>query len=196
VDIIAIGVSTGGPNALAEVVPKLPANLPVPVVIVQHMPPLFTKMLAERLDSQTALSVVEGVNDQVVEAGKIYIAPGNYHMVLRRDGACMRLSLNQEPPENSCRPAVDPLFRSVVQNYGGHVLGVILTGMGQDGLRGCEHIREQGGQVITQDESSSVVWGMPGYVTQAGLSDAVLPLPQIAGEIARRVGRSRAGWKN
>ncbi len=181
-DIVAIGVSTGGPNALAVVLPSLPADFPVPVLIVQHMPPLFTKMLADRLDSQCKLRVHEGAEGMEVKPGNIYIAPGNFHMVLHRDEQ-LRLGLNQEPQENSCRPAVDPLFRSVVALFGHRTLGVILTGMGQDGLRGCELIREAGGTVFAQDKDTSVVWGMPGYVAEAKLANAVLPLPRVGPEI-------------
>jgi two-component system chemotaxis response regulator CheB len=190
IEILAVGCSTGGPNALADVIPQLPAELPVPVVIVQHMPPLFTKMLAERLDSKSKIKVVEGQAGMVLAPGAAYLAPGDYHMVLQRKGLQTVLSLNQDPPENSCRPAVDVMFRSVASLYGSTVLGVILTGMGQDGLRGCELIHEAGGQILAQDEASSVVWGMPGFVAKAGLADRVLPLSVIAQEMVRRIDRS------
>jgi two-component system chemotaxis response regulator CheB len=191
IDIVAIGVSTGGPNALSELLPAIPANFPVPIVIVQHMPPMFTKMLADRLDTQCQIDVVEGADGDFLRPGCAYVAPGGYHMVLKRERTNIVLVKNQDPPENSCRPAVDVLFRSVVQIYGAGVLGVILTGMGQDGLRGCEYIRDTRGQVIAQDEQSSVVWGMPGFVARAGLADQVLPLNQIAAEIVRRVVKPR-----
>jgi two-component system chemotaxis response regulator CheB len=190
VEVVAIGVSTGGPNALSELVPEFPADLSIPIVIVQHMPPVFTRLLAERLDAKAQIEVEEGAPGQVVKAGHAFIAPGNYHMIVQREGLSVRIQTNQEPPENSCRPAVDVLFRSVAQTYGAGVLGVVLTGMGQDGLRGSEHIREAGGQVYVQDEGSSVVWGMPGFVANAGLADKVLPLHQLGSEIVRRV---RAG---
>ena len=186
IDILTIGVSTGGPNALAAMLPSLPKSLPVPVVIVQHMPPMFTRLLAERLNAQCGLEILEGQAGLPVVPGRVYIAPGDYHMVLERQGTRHVLALNQAPPENSCRPAVDVLFRSVVEHFGGRTLGVILTGMGQDGLRGCELIREAGGQVLAQDEATSVVWGMPGFVARAGLADRVLPLDMIAAEITRR----------
>jgi two-component system chemotaxis response regulator CheB len=192
-EIVAIGTSTGGPNALADLLPGLPADFPVPIVIVQHMPPIFTKLLADRLTARIALEVVEGSAGEALRPGKIWIAPGDYHMGLEKSANGARVKLNQEPPENSCRPAVDALFRSVAQVYGAATLGVILTGMGQDGLRGCEHIREAGGQVLVQDEASSVVWGMPGFVSRAGLADKELPLNQLAGEIVRRVWLGRAG---
>lgn len=191
VEVVVIGVSTGGPNALAVLLPELPSNLPVPVLIVQHMPPVFTKLLAERLSAKTRIPVEECEPGQVVEPGKIWIAPGNFHMVVEQSGNQIKLKTHQGPPENSCRPAVDVLFRSVAEVYGNRALAVILTGMGQDGLKGCEVIRSAGGQVLTQDEQSSVVWGMPGFVTRAGLSHKVLPLEQLAGEIVRRTQESR-----
>jgi two-component system chemotaxis response regulator CheB len=187
VEIVAIGASTGGPNALADLVPGLPPDFPVPVLVVQHMPPVFTKLLADRLASKSALPVVEGKAGDELRPGKIWIAPGNYHMGVEKIAGSARIRLNQDPPENSCRPAVDVLFRAVTEVYGAATLGVVLTGMGQDGLRGCEHIREAGGRVLVQDEASSVVWGMPGFVARAGLADKKLPLQQIAGEIVRLV---------
>jgi two-component system, chemotaxis family, protein-glutamate methylesterase/glutaminase len=192
VEVLAIGTSTGGPNALADLLPGLPGDFPVPVVIVQHMPPVFTKLLADRLTARSALEVVEGSAGEELRPAKVYIAPGDYHMGLEKTAKGSRIKLNQEPPENSCRPSVDALFRSVVQIYGAATLGVILTGMGQDGLRGCEYIREAGGQVLVQDEASSVVWGMPGFVARAGLADKELPLNQLGGEIVRRVWEGRA----
>ena len=191
VDIVAVGVSTGGPNALARIIPQLPKDLPVSVVIVQHMPALFTKMLAERLNAESAVAVEEGRAGQVIAPGHVYIAPGNYHMFLRNEGGSIRLATNQAPPENSCRPAVDVLFKSVAELFGGRTLAVVLTGMGQDGLRGCEFIAEAGGQVLAQDQASSVVWSMPRFVANAGLADRILPLDQMATEIVRRVRERR-----
>jgi len=196
VDILAIGTSTGGPNALMEVFPGLPADLPVPVVIVQHMPPLFTKFLAERLASCSSLPVREGVAGVVLEPGQVWIAPGDYHMIVERQGTLVKLAINQEAPENYCRPAVDPLFRSVAKVFGGHALAVILTGMGSDGMQGARHIREQQGQVLAQDEATSVVWGMPGHVVGAGLADAEIPLGSVAPEIVRRVEMGRANQRS
>lgn len=186
-EILAIGVSTGGPNALAELIPALPADLAVPVVIVQHMPPVFTRLLAERLASKSKVPVTEAMEGETLQPGHVYIAPGDFHMVLQRHGNDVRIGLNQEPPENSCRPAVDPLFRSVSAIYGKRALGVVLTGMGRDGLRGCEVLREAGAQILAQDEETSVVWGMPGFVARAGLADEVIPLARVATEIVRRV---------
>ncbi len=191
IDVLAIGVSTGGPNALAELFPVFPKDLPVPIVMVQHMPPFFTKLLAERLTTQSKLVVEEGAAGNRLKPGAAWIAPGDYHMVLEKNGTGMDIQLNQAPPENSCRPAVDVLFRSVAEHYGPNVLAVILTGMGQDGLIGCEHIKSAGGRVIVQDEESSVVWGMPGFVAKEGLADKVLPLNQIGTEILRELQTGR-----
>ncbi len=187
IDIVAIGVSTGGPNALAELFPLLPDSIPVPIVLTQHMPPYFTKLLAERLTAKSQLNIQEGKAGQAIHPGEAWIAPGDYHMEVARVGTAVQLKTNQNPPENSCRPAVDPMFRSVLKVYGANTLAVILTGMGQDGLKGCEEIKAAGGQVIVQDEETSVVWGMPGFVSRAGLADKVLPLNQIAGEIMNRL---------
>jgi two-component system chemotaxis response regulator CheB len=194
IELVCIGTSTGGPNALAEVFAQLPEHFPVPIVMVQHMPPLFTAMLAERLTAHSAVPCHEGTEGMVVRAGHAYIAPGGKHMEVKRSGTRTILHLHEGTPENSCRPAVDVLFRSAPETCSGPVLGVIMTGMGQDGLRGCEIIREHGGQVVAQDEASSVVWGMPGYVAKAGYANRILPLDQIAGEISRRVreGRTQA----
>jgi len=190
IEIVSIGTSTGGPNALAELFKDFPGDLPVPVVIVQHMPPVFTALLAERLTAHSNLKFSEGREGEPLRAGQGYLAPGGKHMEVVQQGGIRRIHLQEGPPENSCRPAVDVLFRSVVGVYGGGTLGVVLTGMGQDGMRGCELIRECRGQVLAQDEASSVVWGMPGAVVGAGLADKVLPLNQVANEIVRRVKQS------
>ena len=193
-EIIAVGASTGGPRALATLLERLPRDLAAPIVIVQHMPPLFTRSLAERLDGGTPLRCAEGEDGAVLEPGTVWIAPGNWHMTVAREGSAAVLRLTGEPPENSCRPAADPLFRSVADAYGAGALAVVLTGMGQDGLRGAERVKQRGGAVLVQDEASSVVWGMPGAVAKAGFADRVLPVRDIAAEIARRVasGRRRA----
>src|SRR5229473_3196616 len=187
VAIEAIGTSTGGPNALAEVLPRIPKDFPVPIVVVQHMPPIFTRMLAERLASRSAIAVEEGSAGAVLLPAHSWIAPGNFHMTVARAGVNWRLEINQDPPEHSCRPAVDVLFRSVAAVCRANVLGVVMTGMGSDGVLGAQHIREAGGEVIIQDEPSSVVWGMPGLVYAAGQADAVYPLDQLASQITRRV---------
>ncbi len=187
VDIVAIGTSTGGPNALDAVIPALPGDLAVPVVIVQHMPPVFTTQLARRLDRHAKLTVTEGEAGMLVEPGVVYIAPGGLHMVVSRTGCEVRIETNELPAENSCRPAVDPLFRSVADVYGASTLGVIMTGMGSDGLKGCEELRRVGARILVQDEATSVVWGMPGFVARAGLASAELPLDQMAAAIANAV---------
>jgi two-component system chemotaxis response regulator CheB len=191
IEIVAIGTSTGGPNALAEVLPRIPNDFPVPIVVVQHMPPIFTRLLAERLAGRSAIPVEEGSPGAVLSPGHAWIAPGNFHMKVTRTGLTSRLNLNQGPPENSCRPAVDVLFRSVAAAYGANVLGVVMTGMGSDGVLGAQDICDAGGNVIIQDENSSVVWGMPGLVHASGLDDAAYPLDQLAPEITRRVLQSR-----
>jgi two-component system chemotaxis response regulator CheB len=191
VDVVAIGSSTGGPNALGAIVPRLVTSFPVPIVITQHMPPLFTRLLAERLNAGNPVSVRESAGGELLEAGCAYVARGDHHLETYRDGAAVRLRLNRGEPENSCRPSVDVMLRSVVASFGPHVLAVVLTGMGQDGLRGCEAVRDAGGQVVVQDEPTSVVWGMPGAVAKAGLAELVLPLDSIAAEINRRVARAR-----
>jgi two-component system, chemotaxis family, protein-glutamate methylesterase/glutaminase len=195
VDLVAIGSSTGGPNALAEVIPQFPADFPAPIVIVQHMPAMFTRLLAQRLDGLAPLRVLEGADGQKLEKGQVLIAPGDYHMTVVRKGNDRVLSLNQGPAENSCRPAVDVLFRSVAQSCGANVLAAVLTGMGCDGTKGAVEIRGAGGSVIAQDEASSVVWGMPGSVVAAGLANRVCSLRDVPFEILRRaaVGRSAMG---
>ena len=194
IDVVVIAVSTGGPNALAELLPEFPADFPVPLLIVQHMPSMFTDLLADRLDLVCDLRVSQGVANEVVGPGHAWMAPGDYHMIVRREGALVRIQTHQAPPENSCRPSADVLFRSAADTYGAHVLAVVLTGMGQDGLRGCERIHEAGGQVIVQDEASSVIWGMPRFVVNAGLADKVLPLRHLGTEIMRSVGAHRPSW--
>ena len=185
--IIAIGVSTCGPDALAKLLPYFPANFPLPVVIVQHMPPIFTALLARRLASKCALPVKEAQEGDPLSPSCIWIAPGDFHMVVQEENRRVHLRTHQGPRENFCRPSVDVLFRSVAATYGPSCLGVILTGMGQDGLKGCEALSAKGAAVIVQDEASSVVWGMPGFVARARLAEKILPLDQIGGEIIRRV---------
>lgn len=192
IEIVAIGTSTGGPNALAEVLPRIPKDFPVPIVVVQHMPPIFTRLLAERLASHSQIPIHEGSANTALTGGHAWIAPGNFHMVVKRTSLSSVLRLNQDPPENSCRPAVDVLFRSVAEAYGPQSLAVVMTGMGADGVIGSRCIHQHGGQVIVQDEPSSVVWGMPGLVYASGEADGVYPLDQLSHEITRRVLRSRA----
>jgi len=196
--VVVIGVSTGGPAALDIVLPALPAGFPVPVVVVQHMPEMFTRLLAERLDSRCPLRITEAEAGEAIRPGAVYIAKGDWHLEIvpasmdRNSRLPIPVArLTQKAPENHCRPAADVLFRTAVTFYGSRVLGVVLTGMGYDGLAGCRLIREQNGAVIAQDQATSAVWGMPGAVAQAGLANRILPLNQIAPEILRLVGRGQ-----
>lgn len=193
VGIVAIGVSTGGPQALAKVFSALPHDLPVPVVVAQHMPPVFTGLLAQRLAEQTGHNVREASGGETLDAGHVLIAPGDHHMTVARDGNRFVAKLDRGPPVNSCRPSIDPLFRSVAEFYGRHALGVVLTGMGQDGLRGAMRLHECGARILAQDEATSVVWGMPGEIAKHGLADRVVAIDRIAHEIlsALRAGRPR-----
>ncbi len=177
--VLGIGVSTGGPRALMEIIPKLPSTFPVPVLIVQHMPPLFTGQLARRLDQVSALRVKEAGNGEPVQKGVVYIAPGDFHMEVRASGKAKNIFLHKGPPENGCRPAVDPLFRSLAEVYNGTTVALVLTGMGHDGREGARKIKEKGGLVIAQDEKTSTVYGMPRAVVEAGLADMVLSLHEI-----------------
>jgi two-component system chemotaxis response regulator CheB len=185
--VLVIGSSTGGPEALAQVLPKLPAALPVPVLLVQHMPPVFTRQFAQRLDRLSPLRVVEAADGSPLVPGTVHLAPGDHHLVVRATGRGLQTGLTQGPPENFCRPAVDPLFRSAVAAYDGAVLAVVLTGMGSDGRNGAAEIRAAGGTVLVQDQASSVVWGMPGAIAQAGLADEILPLDRIPDAINRHL---------
>jgi two-component system chemotaxis response regulator CheB len=187
--VVVIGVSTGGPAALDILLPALPGSFPLPVLIVQHMPEVFTRLFAERLNGRCHLRVREASEGDQVRAGTISIARGNWHMEVRA-GSPPALHLTQGPLENHCRPAVDVLFRSAAAAYGSGVLAVVLTGMGSDGMIGCRILRDHGGAVLAQDQATSTVWGMPGAVTNAGLANKVLPLQDIAPEILRIVGRT------
>jgi len=191
IDILAIGVSTGGPQALDKILPQLLENFPIPIVIVQHMPSDFTTLLAKRLNTRSAIGVTEGQKGDVLRPGHAWVAPGGMHMVIQPGKNGFQIDTHMGAPENSCRPAVDVLFRSVADCYGSHTLAIILTGMGQDGLRGCEAIRESGGTIFIQDEGSSVVWGMPGALARAGLASKVLPLDTMATAIEKRVWQGR-----
>ncbi|MBI5387502.1 MAG: chemotaxis response regulator protein-glutamate methylesterase [Verrucomicrobia bacterium] len=195
VQVLAIGTSTGGPNVLADLLTTFPENFPVPILIVQHMPPVFTRMLADHLTAKCRVPVVEGTPGDEVRAGQAWIAPGGFHMTVAAEGQTVKIHTNQNPPENSCRPAVDVLFRSVAEIYRGGTLGVVLTGMGHDGLRGSECIRSEGGRILAQDEASSVVWGMAGAVARAGLADGAWAVPQLAQLILRRLQVGRPNWR-
>jgi two-component system chemotaxis response regulator CheB len=189
-DIVAIGVSTGGPDALERVLANLPQGFTTPIVITQHMPPVFTTMLAQRLSEKTGRRILEAEDKKTLNPNDILIAPGNYHLVVSRSGTAVQTELNQDPPENSCRPAVDPLFRSVADTYGRRALGVVLTGMGQDGTDGAKAMKATGATIFAQDEKSSVVWGMPRKVVEAGYADRVLAISEIGHVIGRSGGRA------
>jgi two-component system chemotaxis response regulator CheB len=167
----------------------LPGDLPVPVLVVQRMPPLFTRLLAQRLDAHCKLRVTEAAEGDLVQPGRVLIAPGGKHLIVRRQGTSVQAHLTEDPPENFCRPAVDVLFRSASSTYGDRLLAVVLTGMGRDGEKGSTAIRSAGGEVVVQDEATSVVWGMPGAVAMAGQADKVLPLARIGQEIAAMLSR-------
>lgn len=187
---VAIGVSTGGPSALAALVPALPASLSIPVLIVQHMPPVFTRLLAERLGRLTTIPVEEAHDGTTLSRPGIFIAPGDAHLVVGGSAQEPLIRIEHSEPRNSCRPSVDVLFESVAAVYGAASLGIVMTGMGQDGLQGSRVLKSAGASVLAQDEVTSVVWGMPGSVVKAGLADAVLPLGGIAPAIASTWSRS------
>ena len=184
--VIAIASSTGGPNALAELFTCLGAPPAVPMLLVQHMPPIFTRILAERLVRASKIPSAEAEDGQTLEAGKAYVAPGGRHMLVTRGPGGMRLRLCDDPPVNFCRPAADLMFRSVAEHYGSGALALVLTGMGEDGLEGARSIRAAGGSVLAQDQASSVVWGMPGAVVKAGVAEGAFSLEHLAREVQRR----------
>jgi len=190
--VLVVGSSTGGPEALSTLLPRLPASFPLPVLLVQHMPPLFTTHFAARLDKLCALQVVEATAGSVLRPGTAHLAPGDWHLSVTHQNRERRTVLTQSPPENFCRPAVDPLFRSAVEAFDGAVLAVVLTGMGSDGKLGAQAVRAAGGYVIAQDKATSVVWGMPGAVATAGHADEVLPLDAVADAVLKRVPRHGA----
>jgi two-component system chemotaxis response regulator CheB len=178
--VIGIGSSTGGPQALLQLMGAIGRHLSVPILLTQHMPATFTAILAEQLGKTSGRPAKEAETGDVLEAGSIYVAPGGYHLIAERQGARTVLRISDEPPENFCRPSVDPMFRSLASVYGPGALGVVLTGMGHDGREGARCVAAAGGSVIVQDQPTSVVWGMPGAVAEAGLASAILPLGEIA----------------
>ena len=183
IEAVGIGVSTGGPNSLNEVIPRFPANFRLPVFLVQHMPPVFTAQLAHRLDQKSKLKVVEAQDNMKVKGGTVYIAPGDFHMEVKRKDKTNVVTLNQKPPENSCRPAVDVLFRSLAETYGGKVIATVMTGMGQDGLKGAQVLKQKGAIILAQDKETCVVWGMPKFVAESGIADRIVPLGGITSTI-------------
>lgn len=187
--LVVLGTSTGGPKALHEVIPNLPGNLGAGVLVVQHMPPGFTKSLAERLNSMSAVTVKEAEHGETVQTNCVYIAPGDYHLKVKRitegNGKKLTVNLTKDPLESGHRPSVDAMFESAVAEYWAPMVGVIMTGMGQDGARGVIGIKQKGGRVIAEDKSTCIVYGMPKAVVEAGNADRVVPLQQIAGEIVK-----------
>ncbi|MFM2044269.1 MAG: protein-glutamate methylesterase CheB [Pseudomonadota bacterium] len=191
-DVICIGSSTGGPQALFEVLSHLKSGVHQPILITQHMPATFTTILAEHITRQCGVPTTEAKDGEPVLGGRAYVAPGDFHMLIVSKNGSPHIQVTKDPPENFCRPAVDPMLRSVVRVWGRKVLSVILTGMGHDGQKGCEHVVQAGGNVIGQDEPTSVVWGMPGAVATAGLCAAVLPLKEIGPQILKIASRQAA----
>ena len=188
VNAVTVAVSTGGPTALGILLSAIPASLPVPIFVVQHMPETFTRLLAQRLAANCSLAVVEAHDGQLVRPGVVYVAPGGHHMLVAREGTSCRIKLDDGPPENSCRPAADVLFRSAAAVYRGGVLGVVMTGMGHDGLAGSRALVRAGGSVLVQDPATAVVASMPAAVLAADLAEAALGLPELAAEIVHRCG--------
>jgi two-component system chemotaxis response regulator CheB len=186
IDVVAIAASTGGPMAVSQVLAALPAEFPAPVLVVLHMPATFSKIFATQLQAKTRLKVKEAASFAVARPGEVWIAPGDAHLIARRHGNHAQLELYDGPAENGCRPAADVLLRSLAKSFGGGALGVILTGMGQDGLAGAQQVRAAGGDIWAQDEASSVVWGMPGAVTLANLATRVLALKHVSTELLTR----------
>ena len=189
-DVLAIGSSTGGPQALLSVLKGIGPNPRVPIFITQHMPATFTAVLADHIARSTGLACAEAKDGEAVVAGRVFLAPGNFHMVVERKGVQVVVRLSDAPPENYCRPAVDPMLRSIAKVYGARTLVTILTGMGADGLKGGREITAAGGAVIAQDEATSVVWGMPGAVATEGLCSAVLPISHVAPFINKMIGKA------
>lgn len=184
---VVIGSSAGGPNALAELIPQFPADFPVPMLLTQHMPETFTALLAARLNERSRLTVLEAAPGTEIKPGHLYIAKGGTHLVMTRNAGRVVLDFDGGPPENFCRPAVDVMFRSAARLWGPALLGLVLTGMGRDGVDGARHIVDKGGSVLTQDEDSCLVWGMPGAVVEAGLSSEEIPLNRIAATVCDRL---------
>jgi two-component system chemotaxis response regulator CheB len=189
---LAIGSSTGGPKALFKLFESLKNTIRLPIFITQHMPPMFTTILADNIGRESGAPCAEAVDGEEVQKGHIYVAPGDHHMTVAVDGGAKFIRLNQDPPEHYCRPSVNPMFQSLAAAFGGQILGVVLTGMGSDGLEGGRILVEAGGTVIAQDEATSVVWGMPGAVAQDGVCSAVLPLEEIGPAISRIVSGGQA----
>lgn len=187
--IVAIGASTGGPRALQEVITNLSGDIPCGIVIVQHMPPGFTKSLAERLNSLSSVTVTEAQHNDIVRPGLVFIAPGGYHLLIAREGGNIVVKLNQDPPVGGHRPAVDPMMESVAHIFGSKAIGVILTGMGNDGAKGIQAIKRQNGRTIAEDQSTAVVFGMPKAAIEMGVVDKVVPITNVADEILKALAK-------
>jgi len=186
--ILAIASSTGGPNALSDVLSALPTDFPLPILITQHMPAVFTGLLASRLERDTGRHCVEAKDGDMIRPNCTYVAPGDYHMIVQTNEGYPYVRLTQTPPENYCRPSADPMLRSIASIYGASTMAIVLTGMGEDGLRGCREVHQRGGRIMVQDEATSVVWGMPGAVANAGIASTILPLPKIGAAIMSQCG--------
>ena len=196
-DVLAIACSTGGPNALTRVLSEFPADFPAPILIVQHMPAMFTRLLAEQIAKKAQISVSEAIDGELLRPGHAFIAPGDFHLQIARKGTGQILTrLNHDAHENSCRPSADVLFRSVAEVFGKHTLGVVLTGMGRDGCLGSQAIHDAGGQILVQDQASSVVWGMAGAVVQSHLADGIWPLTELGEQILQRIKVARPLWNS
>jgi len=190
--VLAIAASTGGPNALSDLLSALPRAFPLPILITQHMPPVFTALLAQRLERDSGRPCREARHGEPIEPGHTYIAPGDHHLLVRTHEGQPYVQLTQTAPENFCRPSADPMLRTIAAMYGPSTLAVVLTGMGEDGLRGCREVQQRGGRVLVQDEASSVVWGMPGAVANAGLAHDILPVSELATSILHACGATCA----
>ena len=188
VKILAIAASTGGPNALAAVLSALPKDFALPILITQHMPEVFTQLLAQRLERDAGRPCSEGKDGEPIVAGHAYVAPGGSHMLVQTNEGRPYIRLTKTEPENYCRPSADPMLRSIAAVYGASTLAVVLTGMGEDGMRGCKEVQQRGGRIVAQDQATSVVWGMPGAVVNAGLASEVVPLDQVAPSILSHCG--------
>jgi two-component system chemotaxis response regulator CheB len=188
IKILAIAASTGGPNALAAVLSALPKDYALPILITQHMPEVFTQLLAQRLERDAGRPCSEAKDGELIVANHAYVAPGGSHMIVQTSEGRPYIRLTKSEPENYCRPSADPMLRSIAAVYGASTLAVVLTGMGEDGMRGCREVHQRGGRIVAQDEATSVVWGMPGAVVQAGLASEIVPLEQIAPTILSHCG--------
>ncbi len=189
-EIVCIGISTGGPQSLGYVLPRIPKDFPLPILIVQHMPPKFTKSLAEDLNNRSRVTIKEAEDSELIKPGYVYIAPGGQHMKVKKIMANTHIQITDDPPENNCKPSVDYLFRSVSMTFGGNAIAVIMTGMGNDGTLGCRLLKRKGATIIAQNQETCVVYGMPKGPIEEGLADAIVPLEEIADKLSEYVTQS------